>query len=117
MSGSFLNLKQFFFLTTFAFFTVALTCLWTPEVRQLFALAVLLGVTELVLFLIALTARFAVLNYRLERAGALDLSALSAAGSRYRNALAVSRCAGVILAVIFVSAILNKAPEFVYKAF
>lgn len=102
---------------TFAFFTLALTCLWTPQIGQLFGLAGRLGVSGLVLSLVALTLVFAVLNALLERAAAVNVGALSAAGARYRDTLAVSRCAGVILAVIFVSALLNKAPEFVYKAF
>lgn len=102
---------------TFAFFTLALTCLWTPDIGQLFGLAGRLGVSGLILSIAAMTLVFAVLNFVLERVAAIELGSLSAAGARYRDTLAVSRCAGVILAVIFVSAILNKAPEFVYKAF
>lgn len=102
---------------TFAFFTLALTCLWTPEIGQLFGLTGRLGVSGLVLSIAALTLVFAAVNLVFDRVGAVTPGRLAAVGARYRDTLAVSRCAGVILAVIFVSAILNKAPEFVYKAF
>lgn len=102
---------------TFAFFTLALTCLWTPEIRQLFGLAGRLGLTGLVSSLAVMTLAFAVINLLWERVAAIDVRPLSAAAVRYRETLAMTRCAGVILAVIFISAILNKAPEFVYKAF
>ncbi len=102
---------------TFAFFTLALTCLWTPELRPLFGLASRLGVTGLILSVAAMTVVFALVNTVLDRTAGTDIKTLSAAFARHQDALAVSRCAGVILAVIFVSAILNKAPEFVYKAF
>ncbi|GJE13973.1 MULTISPECIES: MBOAT family O-acyltransferase [Methylobacterium] len=102
---------------TFAFFTLALTCLWTPEIGQLFGLAGRLGLSGLLVSLGALTLCFAAVDTVLAPVAAMEFNALSGLETRYRDAWTVSRCAGVILAVVFVSAILNKAPEFVYKAF
>ncbi|WP_267361258.1 MULTISPECIES: MBOAT family O-acyltransferase [unclassified Methylobacterium] len=102
---------------TFSFFTLALTCLWINEIGQLFALTARLGPTGVAIALSSLAALFAI--------GASIARALGGAFAKVPfggtivsgTTFAAVRCALAFLSVLFVSSMLTKAPEFVYKAF
>ena len=103
---------------TFAYFTLALTCLWEPELPQFLALAGRLGVLGEAGACVLLTLGFAAASLVLDRVSAW----LAARGGALRSFSAgfVVRnlsLAGRILAVLAVASLFNKAPDFVYKAF
>jgi len=103
---------------TFAYFTLALTCLWLPELPQFLGFAGRLGVFGFGGALVLLTLGFAVAALVLDRASAWLAARTRGAqaladGLIYRNMMLASR----ILAVFAVASLFNKAPEFVYRAF
>jgi hypothetical protein len=103
---------------TFAYFTVALTCLWVPELPRFTALAARLGTGGALGALVLLALGFAFASLALHRASAWlavrgGMLRRLAAGLVWRNL----GLAGRILAVLAVASLFNKAPDFVYKAF
>ncbi len=103
---------------TFAYFTLALTCLWLPDLPQFTALAGRLGISGVSAALIMLALGFAFATLVLDRvsvwlAARAGMVRELSAGLVMRN-LAL---AGRILAVLAIASLFNKAPDFVYKAF
>ncbi len=103
---------------TFSYFTLALTCLWKPELAQYLALASRLGVVGICAAFVLLVLGFALgalifdASWGWVRARANSLPMLPGT-LIYRNiGLAVR-----ILAVLGITSLFNKAPDFVYKAF
>ena len=103
---------------TFAYFTVALTCLWLPELPQFLAVVSRLGVAGLVGALVLLTVSFGVAAMALDTVVAgiavrgAGIQAI-ANGLVFRNMGLATR----LLAVFAIASLFNKAPEFVYRAF
>jgi len=99
---------------TFAYFTMALTCLWVTSLDQFGVLAGRLGVVGIAAALLVLTLGFACLfrpyQFLQESIGKMMLHVRSAP---VENLLLASR----LLLVLFCIVLLNKTPEFVYKAF
>ncbi|WP_187277598.1 MBOAT family O-acyltransferase [Methylobacterium sp. WL18] len=102
---------------TFAFFSLALTCLWISDIPRLFNLAGLLGVTGFGLSLGVLTLCFVVFSCLWDLRRFLNLNLLSALYAKIYPFATITKCAATVLLVLFVAAVLNKSPEFVYKAF
>ena len=99
---------------TIAYFTMALSCLWLPELPQFLRLAGRLGTLGVAGSLVLLTVCFAISTFLSDAIVArLPNARAFTAGLVFRNmSLAVK-----ILAVLVVSSLFNKAPEFVYRAF
>jgi alginate O-acetyltransferase complex protein AlgI len=99
---------------TFAYFAMALTCLWVNNLDQFGLLTVRLGIAGIAAALVMLTLGFACL-FRPYQFGQECISAigLKLKSTPIENLLLASR----LLLVLFVIALLNKTPEFVYKAF
>lgn len=103
---------------TFAYFGLALTCLWLPELPQFLGFAGRLGVLGFCGTLVLLTLGFAAAALALDTASAWIAARARGAqalanGLVLRNMMLASR----ILAVFAVASLFNKAPEFVYRAF
>ena len=103
---------------TFSYFTVALTCLWEPELSQYLALAGRLGVIGICAAFVLLALGFALgalvfdAGWGWVRGRAASLPTLPGT-LIYRNMGLAMR----ILAVLMITSLFDKAPEFVYKAF
>jgi alginate O-acetyltransferase complex protein AlgI len=102
---------------TIVYFVLALTCLWVTEPAQFIALMTRLGVTGILGAFIVLAAAFVmvcvVMDFiRTQIAAPISLAAIRD-GIIVRN-LAL---AGKMMAIIAVTSLLHKAPDFVYKAF
>jgi alginate O-acetyltransferase complex protein AlgI len=99
---------------TFAYFTMALTCLWVTSLDQFGLLVGRLGAVGIATALLALTLGFACLfrpyQFFQESIGKMMSTVRSAP---VENLLLASR----LLLVLFCIVLLNKTPEFVYKAF
>ena len=103
---------------TFAYFTVALTCLWLPELPQFLAVVGRLGMAGLVGALVLLAVGFGVAALALDTVVA-GIAARGAGIQAIANGL-VFRNMGLatrLLAVFAIASLFNKAPEFVYRAF
>jgi D-alanyl-lipoteichoic acid acyltransferase DltB (MBOAT superfamily) len=110
---------------TFAYFAMALTCLWVTQMPDFAALAAHLGVTGIMGTLIALTLGVAIVTLLTE--GGTAILAKVRTGPPGRPFWARESWAGMwalnfglaarICLVLIVISILNKPPEFVYKAF
>lgn len=100
---------------TFAYFAVALTCLWV-DVSQLVTLLSQLGVTGAIGTFLALSATgaalFALVDFVSARSAALRARAPEGPGFAKDLALALQ-----VLLVLSVSSFFHKSPEFVYRAF
>lgn len=103
---------------TIAYFAQALTCLWVPELQPFLGLCARLGVTgELGAFAV-LALGFALATFVWDAAAAWiaahdDGLRGIASGFFWRNLSLAFR----ILAVMSITSLFNKAPDFVYKAF
>jgi alginate O-acetyltransferase complex protein AlgI len=103
---------------TFSYFTVALTCLWEPALPQYLALAGRLGVIGICAAFVLLALGFALSALTFDagwawvRARAGSVPVLGGALIYRNTGLAVR-----ILAVLMITSLFNRAPEFVYKAF
>lgn len=101
---------------TMAYFLLAFTCLWTPELRQLASLVQRLGFVGLA-SAFAMLAVFFALGALVKDGVGKQIAGASIAsingGLVARNAL----LAGKIMSVIAVATLFHKAPDFVYKAF
>lgn len=99
---------------TFAYFTLALTCLWVTDLGQLVLLTTRLGPAGIVVVLLVLLLGFALLfrPYQALIMGAQGL-AQKLSSNPTNNLILASR----VLLVLFFMGLLNKTPEFVYKAF
>jgi alginate O-acetyltransferase complex protein AlgI len=99
---------------TFAYFAMALTCLWINSLDQLGMLTARLGIAGITLVLgmltIAFTCLFRPYEVLTKRIGVIMDKVRS---SPVDNLL----IAGRVLLVLFFIGLLNKTPEFVYKAF
>ncbi len=103
---------------TFAYFTVALTCLWLPEVPQFLGVVSRLGVAGVIGALVLLALGFGVpalaLDTVIARMAARGPGIQAVAdGLVFRNMGLATR----LLAVFAIASLFNKAPEFVYRAF
>jgi alginate O-acetyltransferase complex protein AlgI len=103
---------------TFTYFTLALTCLWVPELLDFLGLVSRLGVLGLAGSLVLLTFGFAASAFTLDRVSAWIAAhnhhaQVLSTGLIYRNMM----LAGRVLLVLAVASLFNKAPEFVYRAF
>jgi alginate O-acetyltransferase complex protein AlgI len=101
---------------TFAYFTVALTCLWVPSLDQFGLLTGRLGIAGIAVALVALTLGFACLFRPYQFAhGCVNaiMQRFKLTSTPIENVFLASR----LLLVLFVMTLLNKTPEFVYKAF
>jgi D-alanyl-lipoteichoic acid acyltransferase DltB (MBOAT superfamily) len=103
---------------TFAYFTVALTCLWLPELPQFLAVVSRLGVTGVIGALILLTLGFGVAALVLD----IAIAGIASRGPGIRAASdgVIMRNMGLatrLLAIFAIASLFNKAPEFVYRAF
>ena len=99
---------------TFAYFTMALTCLWVTDLGQFVLLATRLGLAGMIMVLLGLLLGFSLLfrPYQALMLGAHKL-AQRTSSKPMDNLLLASR----VLLVFFFMGLLNKTPEFVYKAF
>jgi alginate O-acetyltransferase complex protein AlgI len=110
---------------TFAYFAMALTCLWVTQMRDFAVLAAHLGAAGIIVTFIALTLGVAVVTLLVE--GGTALLAKTKIGATGRPFWTSEGRAGIwplnfglaarICLVLIVISILNKPPEFVYKAF
>ena len=103
---------------TFAYYSMALTCLWLTELPQYLGVASRLGVAGVAGALILLTLGFGVATLALDTA----VAGIAARGPGVRAAAGglVFRNMGLatrMLAIFAVASLFNKAPEFVYRAF
>jgi D-alanyl-lipoteichoic acid acyltransferase DltB (MBOAT superfamily) len=110
---------------TFAYFAMALTCLWVTQMRDFAALVARLGAAGVIVTFIALTLGMAVAALMIEGGtGLLTNTKIGAAGRPFWTSegwtgiwtLNFGLAARICLVLIVIS-ILNKPPEFVYKAF
>ncbi|KWV58520.1 hypothetical protein AS156_33550 [Bradyrhizobium macuxiense] len=101
---------------TVAYFVLALTCLWVPELPQFTALVARLGfagvvgafaVVAVVFGIAALILDFVQTRLRIPTLAAIQ------GGEITRNL----NLAGKMMAIVAVATLLHKAPDFVYKAF
>jgi alginate O-acetyltransferase complex protein AlgI len=102
---------------TVAYFVLALTCLWVPELPQFTYLLARLGVAGVVGTFVLVAAAFGMAALSLDLVQAriripLTLS-LTQGGEITKNL----HLAGKMMAIIAVATLLHKAPDFVYKAF
>lgn len=101
---------------TMAYFLLAFTCLWTPQLQQLVSLAQRLGFIGLVTSFVMLAVLFMVACLTLDeigkRIGGVSLASLGESLFA-RNVV----LAGKIMSVIAIATLFHKAPDFVYKAF
>jgi D-alanyl-lipoteichoic acid acyltransferase DltB (MBOAT superfamily) len=102
---------------TFAFFSVALTCIWQAHFSDFWELASGLGSAGLMSSFAMLTCFFAILGAFAQLFTELGLKLNVVRYQASKRFLPIIWCTVVILAVAFCSGTLNKAPEFVYKAF
>jgi alginate O-acetyltransferase complex protein AlgI len=103
---------------TFAYFTVALTCLWLPELPQFLQVVGHLGVAGVVGALILLALGFGIAALALDAV----IAVLAARGPAIQAAVGgiVFRNMGLatrLIAIFAIASLFNKAPEFVYRAF
>jgi D-alanyl-lipoteichoic acid acyltransferase DltB (MBOAT superfamily) len=101
---------------TIAYFVLALTCLWTPELPQLISLMGRLGFLGLSAAFVAVAVLFAL------AALTLDVVKTRVAGISFaavRDGIVTGNLvlAGKMMAVVAVATLFHKAPDFVYKAF
>jgi alginate O-acetyltransferase complex protein AlgI len=103
---------------TFAYFTLALTCLWMPELPQFLALTGRLGTPGLAGALIMLTVAFAGVTLVAD-AISTGLSTRSTALHTLSGGFVLRNLslAGKVLAILAIASLFNKSPDFVYKAF
>ncbi len=103
---------------TFAYFALALTCLWTPELPQFLALGQKLGLLGVACAFAVLAVGFAVLAWVFDSAIG-RMTGIAARLHNFSSGLLVRNfsLAGRILAVLAIASLFNKAPDFVYKAF
>jgi D-alanyl-lipoteichoic acid acyltransferase DltB (MBOAT superfamily) len=102
---------------TVAYFMLALTCLWVPELHEFTHLLGRLGVAGILVTFVMGVAAFAMTALIMDFVQARlripnSLSALQA-GEITRNL----HLAGKMMAIVAVATLLHKAPDFVYKAF
>ncbi|MGY8679174.1 MBOAT family O-acyltransferase [Bradyrhizobium sp. UFLA05-153] len=101
---------------TMAYFLVAFTCLWTPELQQLMSLVHRLGVVGLGSAFVMLVVLFALAALVMagvgKRVSGVSIAAIGE-GLVARNVV----LAGKIMSVIAIATLFHKAPDFVYKAF
>jgi alginate O-acetyltransferase complex protein AlgI len=101
---------------TIAYFVLALTCLWTPELPQLISLMGRLGFVGLAGAFVTVAIIFALGSLALDtaktRVGGVSFAAV-------RDGIVTSNLvlAGKMMAVVAVATLFHKAPDFVYKAF
>lgn len=103
---------------TFAYFTVALTCLWLPELPQFLQVVGRLGVAGVLGALILLALGFGIAALALDAV----IAVLTARGPAIQKAAGgiVFRNMGLatrLIAIFAIASLFNKAPEFVYRAF
>ncbi|WP_407165425.1 MBOAT family O-acyltransferase [Bradyrhizobium sp. ORS 111] len=102
---------------TVAYFVLALTCLWVPELPQFTALLARLGFAGVIATFVVVAVAFGVAALILDLAQArlripVALSAIQS-GEITKNL----HLAGKMMAIVAVATLLHKAPDFVYKAF
>ncbi len=103
---------------TFAYFAVALTCLWVPQLPQYLALSARLGVfgvgTAFILLALSFSAAALILDFISARAsaGGAGLRAVSETFLYKNMSLAIR-----ILAMLAIASLFNAPADFVYKAF
>jgi len=102
---------------TIAYFVLALTCLWMPELKDFAHLVANLGAMGILAAFAAITASFGGFWLMIERV----LPRMSAPGliMRLRDSLVGQNLAlaSKMMAIVVVATLLHKSPDFVYKAF
>lgn len=102
---------------TIAYFVLALTCLWVPEVSAFNSLLGKLGLTGMSAAFAAIAVCFALFWFIFDcivpRVAAPDFLATIRDSLVGRNLV----LAGKMMAIIAVATLLHKSPDFVYKAF
>ena len=101
---------------TIAYFVLALTCLWTPELPQLISLTGRLGSSGLSAAFVTVAIIFALASLALDTVKAW-VGRVSFAAVRDGIVTGNLVLAGKMMAVIAVATLFHKAPDFVYKAF
>jgi alginate O-acetyltransferase complex protein AlgI len=101
---------------TIAYFVLALTCLWNPELPQLVSLMGRLGFVGLAGAFVTIAIIFALGSLALDTAKT-RVSGVSFAAVRDGIVTSNLVLAGKMMAVIAVATLFHKAPDFVYKAF
>jgi alginate O-acetyltransferase complex protein AlgI len=102
---------------TIAYFVLALTCLWTPELPQLISLMGTLGVLGLSGAFVTLATAFALSALALDTVSSRLRLRVSLAAIRDGVVVRNLGLAGKMMAVLAVATLFHKAPDFVYKAF
>ncbi len=101
---------------TMAYFLLAFTCLWIPELPQLISLVHRLGLVGLGSAFVMLAVLFALAALVMDGVGkrvpGVSITAVGE-GLVARNVV----LAGKIMSVIAIASLFHKAPDFVYKAF
>jgi alginate O-acetyltransferase complex protein AlgI len=101
---------------TIAYFVLALTCLWNPELPELISLMGRLGLVGLAGAFVTIAIVFALGSLALDTAKT-RISGVSFAAVRDGIVISNLVLAGKMMAVIAVATLFHKAPDFVYKAF
>ncbi|MGY8667486.1 MBOAT family O-acyltransferase [Bradyrhizobium sp. UFLA05-109] len=103
--------------TTIAYFVLALTCLWVPELSDFDRLIGRLGLTGILGAFLAIGGAFALFWFITDRVVphlAAPTFLLSARDSLIGRNLSL---ASKMMAIVVITTLLHKSPDFVYKAF
>jgi D-alanyl-lipoteichoic acid acyltransferase DltB (MBOAT superfamily) len=101
---------------TVAYFVLALTCLWIPELPQLISLMGRLGFLGISAAFVTVAIIFALASFAFD-AVKTRIGEISLAGIRDGVVTGNLVLAGKMMAVVAVATLFHKAPDFVYKAF
>jgi alginate O-acetyltransferase complex protein AlgI len=101
---------------TIAYFLLAFTCLWTPELPQLISLMGRLGFAGLAGAFVTVAAGFALGSLALD---SVKVRVAEVSFATIRDGVVIRNLglAGKMMAVLAVATLFHKAPDFVYKAF
>jgi D-alanyl-lipoteichoic acid acyltransferase DltB (MBOAT superfamily) len=101
---------------TVAYFVLALTCCWIPELPQLISLMGRLGFLGISAAFVTVAIIFALASFAFD-AVKTRIGEISLAGIRDGVVTGNLVLAGKMMAVVAVATLFHKAPDFVYKAF
>jgi alginate O-acetyltransferase complex protein AlgI len=101
---------------TIAYFVLALTCLWTPELPQLISLMGRLGFLGISAAFVTVAIIFALASFAFDTVKTW-IGKIALADIRDGVVTGNLVLAGKMMAVVAVATLFHKAPDFVYKAF